>query len=243
MKFEAREATLAAMSDPDRDALLGVEALRVYRRYQLEIIEGHSFCPWAMRARKDGEVRERLVFEEAPTHAELLAVIEEVAVNSSIAIGLVIFPRLRLDRLEFEHFVSDVRTHYETRARPKRPALAMACFHPNALPDLRSPARAVPFIRSSPDPTIQLVRTSVLDAVHASESPHGSVFLDPKKMSLEEMMAANPPSVPLHERVAKANLATIEDRGVDVIRAQIADIHRDRDESYARLGERRRKVG
>lgn len=241
--FRARDATLCRMVDPDRDARLAAEALRVYRRYQIEIIEGHSFCPWAMRARKDGEVRERLVLQGEPTHADVLAVIDGVAADTSIVIGLVIFPRLMLDRLEFEHFVSDVRTAYETRSRPSRPALVMACFHPNAAPDLRSAARAVPFIRSSPDPTIQLVRTSVLDAIHASESPHGSVFLDPKKMSLEQMMAANAQSEPLHERVARANLATIEDRGVDAIRAQIEDIHRDRDDSYARLGERRRRPG
>ncbi|MFI5303057.1 MAG: hypothetical protein ACHREM_33625, partial [Polyangiales bacterium] len=106
----------------ERDALLTTEALRVYRRYQIEIVEGHSFCPWAMRARKDGEVKERLVLSESPTQAEVLEVIESVAADTSIVIGLVIFPRLMLERLPFEHFVSDVRTAYETRARPGRPA-------------------------------------------------------------------------------------------------------------------------
>jgi hypothetical protein len=240
LNFAARDATLARMTSEERDALLTAEALRVYRRYQIEVVEGHSFCPWAMRARKDGEVKERVVLSPAPTHAEVLDVILGVAGDPSIVIGLVLFPRVTLDRLEFEHFVSDVRTTYESRSRPSRPVLAMAVFHPNAAPDARSAARMVPFIRRSPDPTIQLVRTAVLDKMREGESPHGSVFLDPKTMSVAEMMKANESTLPLHERVARANLATIGEAGVDVVKARIDDIHRDRDESYARLGEQRR---
>ena len=37
------------------------EAVRLYRRYQLEIVEACGLCPWALRARLDGKVRERVL--------------------------------------------------------------------------------------------------------------------------------------------------------------------------------------
>src|SRR5262249_32562635 len=46
---------LTAMTVP---AALSEEAVRVYRRYQIEIVEALNLCPWAERARLEGRVRE-----------------------------------------------------------------------------------------------------------------------------------------------------------------------------------------
>jgi hypothetical protein len=84
----------------------------------------------------------------------------------------------------------------------------IAAFHP----DYRAPdgpldaARLVPFIRRTPDPTLQLVRASLVDSLR------GQVSAD----------------------VGRANLATVSGRGPAELDALLADIRRDRDASYAR---------
>jgi hypothetical protein len=236
-----------ASSEPPRDAAdekLRAEALRVYRRYAIEVVEAMEFCPWAAKARREGVVREHVILARGePLAAALtaaLTAIDEVARATAIEIGLLIFPRVRLDRRAFERFVARVREADATRCAPRPIPLAMAAFHPDATADLGAPSRLTPFLRRTPDPTIQLVRQSTLDSVRKNEQI-GTAFFDPTNlanMSIEELV--QPPAavaVPMHERVAKANLETVRRRGVAEIEAILADIAADRDRAYAALGE------
>ena len=123
------------------------------------------------------------------------------------AIGLAIFPRVACTVGAWESFAERVR-----RTHADNPFLA-AAFHP----DYRAPgetldatldaARLVPFIRRTPDPTLQLVRASLVDRLR------GEVSAD----------------------VGRANFANVTARGLDKLDALLADIRRDRDASYARL--------
>ena len=213
------------------DRELEREALRVYRRYSTEVVEALGICPWAAKARRDGRVRERVIETPVIDVRGTVAAVREIDRDAPADIGLLIFPRLSIDRVGFERFVARVREVYgEGDANVE---MALAAFHPDAHADLAGPERLIPFLRRTPDPTIQLVRRSVLASVRRAHG-HGTGFLDPRHLDLGRLFEGDP-KIPLHERVAQQNLATVQSMGVERLAAILDDIRRDRDESYARL--------
>lgn len=210
------------------------EALRVYERYATEIVEALDICPWATRARETGKVATRVVLEAGDPAEAALDVVLDVANDTRLEVGLVIFPRFAIDRRGFDAFVAALRTR-DAERWPNGPApLVMAPFHPEADPNTETPYRLVPFLRRTPDPTIQLVRHSVLAALR-KPGESGTDYVDITKVDLKALLAMKK-RPPLHERVAANNLETIVREGVDAVRARLDDILADRDASYARLG-------
>jgi hypothetical protein len=209
---------------------LEAEALRLYRRYEREIVQGLGLCPWAVRARREGHVAERVLLCAEPDVPATVAAVGALGADPKVHIGLLLFPRLVLARHTFQRFVSHVR---DEAARQGDLTMAVAAFHPDAEPDPTTPERLVPFLRRTPDPTIQLVRTSVLDQVRGSQ-PHGTGYFDPATIDLGALMDAKP-EVPLHQRVAEANLARVREVGIEHVCALADDIRRDRDRTYAQL--------
>jgi hypothetical protein len=211
------------------------EALRIYRRYQLEFVEALNLCPWAERARLDGHVAERVLLEPQDFVAESLRVIDELSPLKEIEIGLIIFAGYRCPRATFERQVAAMIDADAERGRAtlSSPAFACAAFHPEATPITSHAERLVPFLRRSPDPTIQLVRVTALERVRKGFS-EGTHFFDPMQINLKQP----PPKreLPLRERIAKANLDTIEQIGLVRAEAILSDIFADRDASYARVG-------
>lgn len=217
---------------PDAAEALDREARRIYARYATEFVEALSLCPWAARARQDGHVEVEVVLESDANVEAALRAFEALTSEPHVEVGLVVFPRLTLDRRAFEAFVSRLREQDAAR-QGGSPAMAAAAFHPDARADLTTAARLVPFIRRSPDPTIQLVRLSVLDAVRRPRDM-GTAFLDPSTIDLRSFITT-PVKPLLHERVAETNLEQLQARGVDAAEAILEDIQRDRDASYARI--------
>jgi hypothetical protein len=215
------------------DALIR-EALRIYRRYAVEIVEAYNLCPWAERARHDGRVRESVLVQDTLAVEPALAEIAGWTPDESAEIGLLIFPRLRIDRLQFDQFVAKLRLADEVRHPLGGVPFAMAAFHPAAPVDLATAERLIPFIRRSPDPTIQLVRRSVLERVR-ERSPQGTQFMDVRRLTPE--MLATVPAKPLRQKIAEANLGTVQRVGLARIEQQLRDILDDRQESYRRVGE------
>jgi hypothetical protein len=176
------------------------EALRVNARYVEEVVIGWELCPWAARAWIDGQVTQRVFADAEPDAAAVATFIDELAAQPAAAIGLALFPRVSCTVGAWEKFAESVRRN--------RSDFLAAAFHP----DYRAPdgvldaARLVPFIRRTPDPTLQLVRASLIDSMR------GQVSAD----------------------VGRANLATVTARGLANLDALLADIRRDRDVSYAR---------
>ena len=109
----------------------------------------------------------------------------------------------------------------------------MAVFHPDAEPQLDDPERLIPFLRRSPYPTLQLVRTSALERVRGGEV-EGTAFLDLDVHQLA--LPVDPMPVPLRERIARTNLRTVEEHGLETVAGAIEAILRDRDATDARLG-------
>lgn len=216
---------------PTGDALI-TEALRIYRRYAVEVVEGLGLCPWAEAARKNGRVVEQVLLCDQRDVASTLDAIAQHGPDGRVEILLLIYPRLALDRRGFEQFVARVRDADAKRHELGAIPFAMAAFHPDAEPELRNAERLIPFLRRSPDPTIQCVRRSVLDRVR-NRFPEGTEFVDlrfvdPRALSVTETRS-------LRERIAEANRDTVLDVGVERVEALLAEIRRDRDESYAKL--------
>jgi hypothetical protein len=221
-----------------RDIELEQEVLRLNRRYLDEVVEAFALCPWALRARLDGQVSERVFTHESPDFfAESLDALSTLSAHESIEVGLFIYPRLRLSRLEFEHFVRRLRALDEARYEVGEVPLAMAAFHPDAEPDLDDAERLIPYLRRSPYPTIQVVRRTALERVRGG-ADEGTAYLD---LSLVASLDVHEPvSPPLRERIARANLATVRRVGKDTLEAAVRDILRDRDETEERLARDKR---
>jgi hypothetical protein len=215
------------------------ETLRVNRRYMLEVVERFLLCPWATRARLDGQVAECVFQQESSEDfAPSLARISELAALPALEIALFIYPCLGLARLDFEHFARRLRALDHDRHAIGGVPFALAVFHPDATPQLDDAERLIPFLRRSPYPTLQLVRTSALERVRGDEV-EGTAFLD-----LEAHGAATwangPAPLSLRERIAQRNLAAVLEEGVENVEAAITAIHADRDATEARLGRPKR---
>jgi hypothetical protein len=179
---------------------LVAEALRVNARYVEEVVIGWELCPWAARAWIDGQVTQRVFAGAEPEAAAVSAFIDELVARPEAAIGLAIFPRVAGTVGAWEKFAESVRR--------TRDDFLVAAFHPDyRAPDgLLDAARLVPFIRRTPDPTLQLVRASLIDTLGGQVS----------------------------SEVARANFRAVTRRGLTALDALLADIRRDRDTSYAR---------
>lgn len=217
---------------PEVARALDVEARRIYHRYVVEFVEAHSLCPWAVRARQEGHVSVRTVMCSQPDIDDAMTPLIELSEDLNTEVGLLVFPRLEVSRSEFDAFVSNLREADSAR-QSASPAMAAAAFHPDATPNAETPARLVPFIRRSPDPTVQLVRLSVLESVRRP-SDRGTAFMNLADVDIREFLKT-PPKVPLHERVAVANQSQLLELGLDTAEAILQDIRRDRNESYARI--------
>ena len=209
--------------------------LEAYERYAVEVVERFNFCPWARSSRESGDVTLRVVFsvdhDDFDESLTLLSDLHEQAPESDIA--LFIYPLLDLDRLGFEDYARRLRTRAET-GQKNLDAFAMAAFHPSAGADLTHPDRLVPFVRRSPDPTLQLVRKSALSSIKGLAS--GTAFLDVSALTAAAFKALQePPPKPVRERIAEQNLASVRDAGTEAIEAVLTDIARHREAAHERL--------
>jgi hypothetical protein len=215
------------------ESALRSEALRVYRRYMVEVVEGFTLCPWAMAARREGHVAEHVILAENQTDPrQSLELLQGLEGELQTDIALFIYPDLELDRLGFEGFVRTLREQDAARWQIGEIPFAMAAFHPDARADLQEPERLIPFLRRTPDPTIQVVRRAALDRVRGS-SQEGTSFFDLADLGILPLPQKEP--ISLRQRIAQANLDTALEVGVETLETLFQDIRRDRDESYARL--------
>ena len=221
-----------------KDEELIAEARAVYVRYAREFVEGWRMCPWAERSRAEGHTVEHYLLDDVADEQALenaLDRLHTIGEDPNIEVGLIIFPRLRVDRPEFDRFVASLRERDVTRYRPSRAPMALAAFHPVAVASTETPYRLVPFIRRSPDPLIQCVRVAILDGLRKGD--RGTNYLDPQGKDLLALFRTlQEQKPPLHERVAEMSLVTMFERGVAEAVALLDDILAERDARYARFG-------
>ncbi|HTO95583.1 MAG TPA: DUF1415 family protein [Myxococcales bacterium] len=207
------------MTTPDEEALARND------RYLREFVEGLRMCPYARVCREGGKLLRRVLRsrEQAlPAIAGLEALPKE-----SVEVALFIFPGEpatgEASARAFQSFCAGVRDQMFARHRGEPPFYAVA-FHPALPRDLSDANRAVQLVRRSPDPTLQLVRASVLRSVRGHDDG-GSRYVDTSKLTLEQAMALVSP-LTLAERIAQANLNTLQRMGPDEVEALLASFRR-----------------
>jgi hypothetical protein len=166
---------------------------------------------------------------------ETLSVMAELATGpidaKEIDVAFLVYPRIGIGRAELDRFMSAVRAADGARYELGKIPFALAAFHPDANPDVGNAERLIPFLRRTPDPTIQLTRAATLDRVRGN-APQGSSFVDPRTLGAN---ALRPMPPPLRERIARTNLETVERMSIAELTRRLDDIRRDREETYAAL--------
>jgi hypothetical protein len=189
-------------------------------RYLREFVEALHLCPYAKPCREAGKLHRRVLWsrdQALPAMREI-----ETLPEADVEVALLIFPSEpalgEQSGREFVAFCTDVRERmFAAHGAGEAPFYCVA-FHPDLPRDLLDANRAVQFIRRSPDPTIQLVRASALRAVRG-ERDGGSRYIG--QLSLEAAMALAIP-LSLAERIAQANLATLQREGPDRLEALLS---------------------
>jgi hypothetical protein len=183
-------------------------------RYLREFVEALHLCPYAKRCREEGKLQRRVIRRRE----DALAAIREIEAMpaDAVEVALLIFPEEPADGEEsaraFEAFCAELREQMFASHPGQAPFYSVA-FHPDLPRDLLDASRAVRFIRRSPDPTLQLVRASILVRVRG-DGGGGSRYVDTSLLSLEQAMALLSPAS-LAERIGEANLATLQREGPD----------------------------
>jgi hypothetical protein len=210
------------------------EALRLLERYQVEVVESFGLCPWAGSSRRSGHVDARVVLAVGAEAQEAsLEAIAEWTGDEVVEVALLVYPRLEISPGEFDDFTARLRSADAERHVLGGVPFAMAAFHPHAPADVSDAELLIPFLRRTPDPTVQLVRAAALERVRAS-APQGTQYVDVETLEVELMGGASV-SLPLRERIARANLATVARIGVAEIEQRLDEIREDRRATYGRL--------
>lgn len=197
------------------------EVERILYRYIVEVVERHALCPWARPSRERDELAVVILWGEPTIDAWRAAATDAFASPSTI-IAMLVAPELAIARREF-HAVRD-------QVGSQLAWAGIAEFHPDAALDLETPARLVPFLRRAPDPLLQIVRRSTLDAVRGL---HGTTSLSLQASML--LGQAAPPRLPITERIARDNHATMATAHA-AMAAALDDIAADRRVAYHRVG-------
>lgn len=209
------------------------EAERLLWRYVVEVVEAFGLCPWARRARERGEVRVEVLTSDdplGPSRRAIVAAAARIAGDPQAVMGMVVLANAPLTPYDLRRRREDVM---DARIQP---AIAVADFHPDAALDQQTAARLVPWLRRTPDPTLQIVRLDVLDALKPSAMPGLAAQAEILAGKLVEM----PPST--SDQIAAMNLETVK-LGADDLAEVVADILADRDRSYAITASSRSRTG
>lgn len=202
-------AALPSLS-PQVRAEIEAAALAANDRYLYEFVEGEAFCPYAREGRRRQETK-RFVHWASELDAEsLLELMAEVARDESIVVAQVIFPCIAVTPTAWMEFCTAV-TNAAHKKMGGRDVLALAALHPDMSYREDTPFSLIPLFRRSPDPTIQWVRLSSLQALYKGREK-GSTFIDPEQMMA--LIAEGPAPKPLYDRVAEANEASLRRLGV-----------------------------
>lgn len=198
-----------------------VEVRRILERYLVEVVERYELCPWARGARERREIAVGVLWGTPPLEA-WVAEAERLLAVPVTRVAMVIAPELATSREAFGALRDQVAERI--------PSAGVAEFFPAAALDLATPARLVPFLRSSPDPLLQLVPLALIDAVRAAPPTAGLV----QQASMLRGQAASPERAPA-DRIAWANHATVAQAHAELA-GVLDDIAADRRAAYARVG-------
>ncbi len=198
-----------------------LEVLRILERYLVEVVERYELCPWARAARLGGELATSVLWA-APGDDDWVAAAAALLARPGTRVAMVVAPELAISPAGLRA-VRD-------RVAARLPAAGVADFHPDAVLELATPARLVPFLRRAPDPLLQLVPLALLDAVRAAPPA-----ADRARQAQLLGGRGEPPRAGAAERIAAANHATVSRHAAELA-AVLDEIAADRAAAYARAG-------
>ncbi len=205
--------------------------------YLHDFVEALNLCPWARYCRETGHLHRQVVltaggvqgtvaWDEAVRAAEAAVLAAESVPAASLEVGLLIFPALdealatgAAAAERWTAFCGAVRAATEARHGKREPPFFCVPFHPDFPEDLATPARAVRFMRKSPDPTLQLVRRALLREIRG-RTPD-TLVVDPAKLTDEELQKLQVPES-VSDRIARVDLETVKSFGVEEARLILA---------------------
>lgn len=206
-------------ADKPREALAR-EALRLHQRYQRELVERFSICPWAKPARSEDRVRAHVVVEASCDSEELRPIVDAWAADEAAEVAFVIAPCFVEGAETFEKWTEKV-------GALRADVFLSASFHP----DPPVPTGTIHLLRQTPDPTVQLVRRARLEEIRAQDPPHYTDIFDLDLRALETSKT----SKTVAASVLAHNDRLVQREGRGAVQAIIDDIRRDRNHTYARI--------
>jgi hypothetical protein len=165
---------------------------------------------------KAAAVARRVVVETGAARG----LIDELARDLQIEVALLIFPTVTMSASAFDAWCAPLREG--------NPAFVAAVFHPDTPYHLATPAQAVGFFRRAPDPTLQLVRLSVLEEIRG----RGGKFMFDFSAAAWAELKKREHRLPTSERIARDNHELIVRDGISTLAAIYDDIRADRQRSY-----------
>lgn len=207
------------------------EVVRVHKRFATEVVHGYRLCPFLRDVNKDfGR------FCIAMTLCPDLDEARDAFVQAENAIIHMVYPLVPTAPAEFERFGNDVgraardiwraTPEGDTRFGPEPPVIAT--FHPRLAGDRTSSHRLIGLLRRAPDPFVQVIPGGHYESGTVLAQLHDAKELTPE--TLKKVLAAVPP--PPKDR-AMETFKRLTPALLDEITALVADIHADRDRSYA----------
>jgi hypothetical protein len=193
-------------------AAFAAEVHRVHRRYAAEVVAANHLCPFLRDV--DTGFGAFVVMLDAGEPA-VDATLEAIRAAAS-PVTHVIFPLVRPVPSLFERFAGRIG---QALKKALRDPPVMATFHPDLVGDADDPHRLVALLRRAPDPFIQLVP----EGMHEG----GTVFAPIPSDGISPMVVPEPIDS------AQANHDKLKGGRVLPLLALMAEIHGDRDRSYA----------
>ncbi|OIP30970.1 MAG: hypothetical protein AUK47_23650 [Deltaproteobacteria bacterium CG2_30_63_29] len=217
--------------DADTERAIKAAALVANERYLNEVIEEHSFCPFARGGRAQGLTVRFVHYFSGNDVAPLVEVMKQIAENPNHVITQVIFPMLEVSALDWMRFCQDVTRFCNAQLGTEAEVYAVAPLHP-ALPYAASnPFSLIPLFRRAPDPTIQWVRNDGLKGIYAGrERDTRFVDLDELDAFLEKKRRP-----PLFDYIAQTNLKMANRLGIQNVDRALAEVSQTAQKSYANI--------
>jgi len=194
------------------------------------VVLSFGLCPWAPSALEEGRVSIKPILGlfQGKTGAKAAAgalMSELESTPHHIELVLAPFPELDMTRPEFDEVAR------ELRQLDREKNFALAAFHPAPVENTTDPARAAMFLRRSPDPMIQVVRSSVLERISPGAG-EGTTFVE---LGSILRSLSIPAARSTRERVLEHNFSTLKRERNETFEALFELILADRRQNYARL--------
>ena len=198
--------------------MTAADALARNDRYLQGVVEAFGLCPFARQCRTSGQLQ-RVVLTGEDVHVDLRAALLalQAADDDAFEVALVLLPRFVETSAAFETLLRAVEAEVATAlaARGKAPTCFAVAFHPQLPFTVGQAHQLVGLLRRSPDPTVQLVRRSLLARVRGVHGEQRYVDIEGASdwNAILAAAATLAGDVPLSERIANHNLQTWIERG------------------------------